>query len=605
VVNDWRREPAGTERLHTRAGQTPTQAPAGAVALQRQAGPAALALVLQRQHVEVRRLVRAGQPLAGARAACGPMMSAPHGGMLGSGLLELQARAGNRAVGELLNGHATLQRTHAGGTAEPDVPVQRSLFDDISGAVSGLAGAVTGLVKAAGDVISTGASAAGAGLSIMSAPACTKPGDKPAQGDWLEDPGLESIRHDGKLLSQGSAPAGNKGTTTRLVKQFLMAWGCEKHGRNMLAKHGVNTVYGNETATAVKAFQLLSLTSPDGKVGPVTLEAMDKQMGVARVEPPDPAEVGGDESTGASRFIPGGGFRKLAAGATVGRIYFPTDGTELDSLASTALTALAGAAEDTVTLRLRVEGFADKREHEAHNVTLSLLRAAIVADRLSTASAGGAFALDISFEGRGEIERPQPGSTAEDLKHFRRADVTVESVDYPDDPQVANCDAPPATVDIYVVSLPGASGAASTDVREANAIWAQCNLTVNLAGAETWETNLLDRGVLKGVLETPGYPGSRSPEEAEMLAHRPGGPGTVHVYYVPEIRPATHAQSYWPSKHGLRALVIEDTTVPTVLAHELWHVLADDGDHDDDTDNLMHVKAATHKGRRLRCDQCP
>ena len=145
----------------------------------------------------------------------------------------------------------------------------------------------------------------------------------------------------------------------------------------------------------------------------------------------------------------------------------------------------------------------------------------------------------------------------------------------------------PRTIDVYPISLPGSTRDAATDIARANAIWAQCSVSVAIKGGESWRTDVMDLLDPKGVLNEYSNPSSPTIEETTMLAHHPGG-SALHAYFVPSMSAGSRGESFWPSMTpSYPAVVISDAAASDSFAHELGHVLLDDGGHDSDPDNLM------------------
>jgi hypothetical protein len=143
------------------------------------------------------------------------------------------------------------------------------------------------------------------------------------------------------------------------------------------------------------------------------------------------------------------------------------------------------------------------------------------------------------------------------------------------------------SVDIYPISLPGSSRNAATDIARANAIWAQCSLSVNMVGGESWQTNVMDLLDPKGVLNEYPNPTSPTVEETTMLAYHPSG-SAIPAYFVPSMSAGSRGESFGPSwTPSYSAIVISDAAASDSLAHELGHVLMDDISHHPDPDNLM------------------
>jgi hypothetical protein len=155
-------------------------------------------------------------------------------------------------------------------------------------------------------------------------------------------------------------------------------------------------------------------------------------------------------------------------------------------------------------------------------------------------------------------------------------------------------------VDIYTVQLPGSTRSIATDVTNANAILCQCGIELNVVGGQSWATNALDLDAPTGILNAPSSttrPLTR--EETTILSYKPGGPDVLHVYYVPDFTGPKVAESFWPTEHGDRATIVGDTARDDTFAHEIGHVLMDDGGHHANPDNLM----ATGGVRRVGVDE--
>jgi hypothetical protein len=205
---------------------------------------------------------------------------------------------------------------------------------------------------------------------------------------------------------------------------------------------------------------------------------------------------------------------------------------------------------------------------------------------------------------------PQTASTdpAFSAKGGADADGGVTAVTAPATPTPARAAAPAAkSVGIYAVSLPGSVRDPFTDITRANAIWAQCSLKVNLNGGQTWQTDLLDKTPPAGTLNEYPDPSSPTQEEIDLLNHHPGGKGTIHTYFVPAMSAHSRGESFWASvtPNGVRAVVVSDSAASDTFAHELGHVLLNDGGHHSDPDNLMATGSIRKVGvDRLDATQC-
>jgi hypothetical protein len=163
------------------------------------------------------------------------------------------------------------------------------------------------------------------------------------------------------------------------------------------------------------------------------------------------------------------------------------------------------------------------------------------------------------------------------------------------------------SVDIYVVLLPGATRDGFADVASANTIWSQCSLKVNLAGGESWATSVMDTLPPTGVLNEYPAPTSPTSEELSLLDHHPGGKGMIHAYFVPALSAGSRGESFWASvtPNGVRAVIVSDSAASDTFAHELGHVLLNDGNHHSDPDNLMAPGSSRNVGvDKLDATQC-
>jgi hypothetical protein len=171
---------------------------------------------------------------------------------------------------------------------------------------------------------------------------------------------------------------------------------------------------------------------------------------------------------------------------------------------------------------------------------------------------------------------------------------------------VCETSVPERTIDVYVVELPGATRDASADITRANTIWHQCSININMVGGESWATDVLDRDAPTGILNAPsGTVRPLTAEEIEMTAHKPGGLDVIHAYYVPGFSGPKVAQAFWPAQHGDQVVVIGNSARTDSFAHEIGHVLLDNGDHETDPDNLMASGSIRNVGvDKLECRQC-
>lgn len=247
---------------------------------------------------------------------------------------------------------------------------------------------------------------------------------RPLLSDWLDNSALEAIRHNKKVLSQSKSPGRESKQATELVKELLLSWGCEFYHKNLLPRFGVNSTFGAETKTAVKQFQTYFSLDDDGAIGQNTLEAMDVYMGVSRPSKPvKPSDVGGDNVQGKSYFS--------SKRNPIAQIYFPTDSDSLDIQDILVLFSVGNYLDRAESAFLNFYGYADKRETADYNFVLAEQRALSVASQLENILKDRNVNYDSQILSLGEIERPQAGTSSEELKPFRRVDISVETIKFP------------------------------------------------------------------------------------------------------------------------------------------------------------------------------
>jgi hypothetical protein len=165
------------------------------------------------------------------------------------------------------------------------------------------------------------------------------------------------------------------------------------------------------------------------------------------------------------------------------------------------------------------------------------------------------------------------------------------------------------TLDVYAINLPGAMRTPSGDIANANASLCQCGLSLNLVGGQSWQTNLLDKQSPNKVLNEYSSPGNPTDEEKEMLAYQPGG-DALHLYYVPSLSSGNEAEAFWTSSFPTvnNGVAISDSARPCAVAHEIGHVLLNDGGHHPNKDNLMaagSVNTCAGELEQMQCNKMP
>jgi hypothetical protein len=162
------------------------------------------------------------------------------------------------------------------------------------------------------------------------------------------------------------------------------------------------------------------------------------------------------------------------------------------------------------------------------------------------------------------------------------------------------------TVQMYAISLPGSTRSADADITTADGIWRQCGISVQLAGGESWQTDVLDRQPPASALNDYKDPKNPTAEERAMLAHTPAA-GMVGLYYVPALSSGARGEAFSPSDTPdlPDAVVIADNAASDSMAHELGHVLFDSGTHHADPGNLMAEGKIRNVGEdNLEAAQC-
>jgi hypothetical protein len=184
-------------------------------------------------------------------------------------------------------------------------------------------------------------------------------------------------------------------------------------------------------------------------------------------------------------------------------------------------------------------------------------------------------------------------------------DVGTGTATVPDVITGAGAYVPKKTVTIYPVSVGASTRDPYPDVRRANEIWAQCGVRIKSEIGKCIDGDDLDIDDPKGVLNEFSDPKSPTAEETSLIAKRPGGRDVLHAYYVPRMSAGSRGEAFTPTDNGTSAIVISDSCATDSLAHEIGHVLLDDGSHDADPDNLMASGTIRNVGvDKLTDEQC-
>lgn len=172
-------------------------------------------------------------------------------------------------------------------------------------------------------------------------------------------------------------------------------------------------------------------------------------------------------------------------------------------------------------------------------------------------------------------------------------------------PQVGSPAAPKRTLRIFPISVGASSRNPYPDIQRASAVWAQCNVKVVGEIGMCIDGAALDLQEPKGVLNEYSNPSSPTTEEQALLAKKATSAGAVPAYYVPRMSAGSRGESFWPAVSPTSAVVISDSAASDSLAHELGHVLLNDGGHHSDPDNLMASGGIRNVGvDKLDAGQC-
>ncbi|MEO6232015.1 MAG: DUF4157 domain-containing protein [Ferruginibacter sp.] len=161
------------------------------------------------------------------------------------------------------------------------------------------------------------------------------------------------------------------------------------------------------------------------------------------------------------------------------------------------------------------------------------------------------------------------------------------------------------TINVYTISLPGSTRDTYADVAYSNTLLCQCGIELKIIGGQSWNTNLMDGIAPVNVLNEYASPGSPTTEEVEMLSHAPGG-DALHLYFVPALSAGSDAESFWTSGFPTvrNGVAISDGARNCAVAHEIGHVLMDDGGHHGNKDNLMANGKVNTCAGELEQSQC-
>jgi hypothetical protein len=164
-------------------------------------------------------------------------------------------------------------------------------------------------------------------------------------------------------------------------------------------------------------------------------------------------------------------------------------------------------------------------------------------------------------------------------------------------------------IDLFAVNLPGSTRSIHDDLPNMNSVFCQCGIEFNVTGGQSIQTNVLNLDPPNGVLNTPtGNSTTPTQEMQQMLQIRPGG-NVIHAYYVPSVSSGALAEAVATARFTPPlpdSLIIGNGAgaISIVTAHELGHVLLNDGSHHPNRDNLMARGSVNSGAGELEQSQC-
>ncbi len=89
---------------------------------------------------------------------------------------------------------------------------------------------------------------------------------------WSSD--MFAVRHG----ERPAVRAGERGPVVSAIQEMLLHWGCMHAipSRDVLPIYGADKIFGTETRRAVRELQRAADLNPDGRVGPLTIRALDR-----------------------------------------------------------------------------------------------------------------------------------------------------------------------------------------------------------------------------------------------------------------------------------------------------------------------------------------
>jgi hypothetical protein len=262
----------------------------------------------------------------------------------------------------------------------------------------------------------------------------------------------------------------------------------------------------------------------------------------------------------------------------------------LNDLQEKRLRAYAATLADGASIK--IHGFASEEGDPEFNADLSCARALKGQGVISDVVVGAGKTVT--------YERFAHGGTAGD--RVERRNITIEG---PPAAPKAKGAPPPKTVKLNISKLEGSTR--STSVADASKILENAaNITISTGNVETLDKAkseaLIGTDLILDEYTSVGHPTAE--ETALTAVNRTAG--AITAYFVKAMSHGSHGESFWPSGFPSigPSVAIKNDDSPFVagkpLAHELTHVLLDDGGHSGDDTNLMSY---SHTGVALDTTQ--
>jgi hypothetical protein len=145
------------------------------------------------------------------------------------------------------------------------------------------------------------------------------------------------------------------------------------------------------------------------------------------------------------------------------------------------------------------------------------------------------------------------------------------------------------SVTVNTTRLNGAADTRGADFSRANSVWAQARISVSRGTEQTLSKPQTDAILGADNLLDEFTGPALTAEESALLAYN-RSPGRITAYWVPGLSMGSRGEAMIPSYHGVAdssVVVSSSGRAVDTFAHELGHVLLDEGAHSGDAANLM------------------